>query len=730
MHFPQNFIGAGAGFTTMEHAVPAPYFRRSFDLEQVPQQAELLICGLGFYELYVNGHRITRGRLAPYISSPDVTVYYDRYQVESYLMPGENVLGVWLGNGFQNNPGGRIWDFDQAPFRGEPRVALELRADGQLLVETDEQFLTAPSPLLFDDYRLGERYDAGKELPGWKLPGAPAGTWKPAVMVERPRGQAIVRTTEPIVVAGTRKAVSVCPVDGGWLYDFGINDAGVCRLQLTGRPGQKITLHHGEHLLDGRLDLQNLTCDRTEDGQIDVYICKGGEETYEPTFTYHGFQYVWVEGLLPEQAVPEALTYVRLHTDLKQNGAFHCSDPMAEQICSAALQSTISNFHHFQTDCPQREKNGWTADAALSAAHTLLYFTPENCYREWLRNLRLQQAEDGRIAGIIPTTGWGIPGANGPAWDCALFEVPYEIYRFRGDRCVIEENAHAMIRYLECLATKVRPDGLIAFGLGDWCQVGRACADFSTPLEVTDTIMSLDCCRKGAFLLREIGREVQADFADALGDRLRAAFRRELLDHKTMTVCGRTQTGQAMALYYGLLEEQERQQAFEVLQQLIEESAGHMDVGVLGGRVLFHVLSDFHRSDLAYEMITRKDYPSYGNWICRGATTLWEEFRPEEERQVTSLNHHFWGNVSQWFLEKVAGLSYCPDGRKKTLLLCPAFLPQLQWAEGNYQAPEGRISVRWEQRDGLRCLTVRAPKELRCELQPRLVVDQLQLIQE
>ena len=170
MEFPESFIYAGPAFSAPEQPVPAPYFRRQFRLERVPEQAELLICGIGFYELYVNGQRITRGRLAPYISSPDVAVYYDSYDITPLLKIGENVLGVWLGNGFQNNPGGYVWDFDKARFRGAPRFALRLdECSGekrQAILESDKAFLTAPSPLLSDDYRVGETYDARKERPG------------------------------------------------------------------------------------------------------------------------------------------------------------------------------------------------------------------------------------------------------------------------------------------------------------------------------------------------------------------------------------------------------------------------------------------------------------------------------------------------------------------------------------------------------------------------------------
>lgn len=437
MEFPESFIYAGPAFSAPEQPVPAPYFRRQFRLERVPEQAELLICGIGFYELYVNGQRITRGHLAPYISSPDVAVYYDSYDITPLLKIGENVLGVWLGNGFQNNLGGYVWDFDKARFRGAPRFALRLdECSGekrQAILESDKVFLTAPSPLLSDDYRVGETYDARKERPDWLLPGTPSGEWKPALCAERPRGERVLRTIEPVTIEKELRPVSIRKVDDGYLYDFGENNAGVCRLHVTAEAGQTITMHHGEHLIDGKLDLTNLTCDRTTGSQKDVYICKAGENVYTPTFTYHGFQYVWIRGLRPEQATEDALTYLVMHTQLPVRGGFRCSDETVNRIHEASMRSTLSNFVHFPTDCPQREKNGWTADAALSAEHTLLYFAPERCYHEWLRNIRGSQAPDGSLPGIVPTAGWGFAWGNGPAWDCVLFWLPYALMQYRND---------------------------------------------------------------------------------------------------------------------------------------------------------------------------------------------------------------------------------------------------------------------------------------------------------
>lgn len=699
-----NFIMAGSGYNSLEKAVPAPYFRRCFEVIDVRDDYSVTICGLGFYELYINGIRITKGYLAPYISSPDDVLYYDTYDIAPYLHKGKNCIGVLLGNGFFNNPGGYIWDFDKAVWRGAPRFAIAVMKstdsdeENELLFEADEQFRTIGSPIRSDDYRIGEEYDARLEIRDWNLPEFDDSTWSYAIHAETPRGEKVICTVPPVIKEKELAPVSIIPCKNGtegYLFDFGENNAGVCRLKICGKRGQKIILHHGEHLINGKLDLKNLTCDRTESSQRDVYILAGKEEaeSYQPVFTYHGFRYVWVEGLTKEQACKETLTYIVMHSRLEERGNFKCSDDIANKIQEAVRRSTLSNFYYFPTDCPQREKNGWTADAALSAEHTLLNLNPEMYYREWLRNIRKAQADNGALPGIVPTAGWGFKWGNGPAWDCVLVWLPYYVYRYRKDKRIIEENSAAILRYLHYLTTRMDERGLLAIGLGDWCQVSRECGDYEAPLIFTDSVLSMDICKKAVEMFEATGDVYAAHYADEIYKGLYNAIRLYLIDRENMMAEGNCETTQAMAIYYGLFNAKEREKAFENLLSMIHESGDVMNVGVLGGRVLFHVLSESGYSELAYEMITRKEYPSYGNWITRGATTLWEEFY-EPKDIVTSLNHHFWGDVSHWFISCVVGICYVTESGKVEIR--PSFIKQLAWCEAYYEACEGRISVRWE----------------------------------
>jgi len=731
MDFSMNFIAATTDFSTLTHHVPAPYLRKSFTLEEAPWKAGLLICGLGFYKLYLNGKRITKGALAPYISNPDDLIYYDFYDIKEYLAVGENVVGICLGNGFQNNPGGYIWDFEKARFRGAPQVALSIEIDFKgdadtLLFEGDESFRWAPSPIYNDDLRNGEYYDARREQPGWCVPSFDDSGWQPAIKAPNPRGEARLCEAEPIVVTEELPPVSITALEDGYLYDFGANCAGVCRLTVNGTAGQEISLYHGEHLIDGRINMRNIGFNDNDYVQKDIYICKGEDtEFYTPSFTYHGFQYVFVKGLTAEQAVPEALTCLVMNSDLKERGGFSCSDETVNTLQTLTRRSTLANFYYFPTDCPHREKNGWTGDAALSAEHMLLNLNPENSYREWLRNIRKAQRDDGALPGIVPTGGWGYEWGNGPAWDCILIWLPYYTYLYRGNKDIIQENAHAILRYLEYMNNQVLEDGLLAYGLGDWCPPDRGASEYKSPLQFTDTVIGMDMCEKAAWLFGEINLPLHREFALNLYKKLRAAARSRLLNLFTMTAEGNCQTSQAMAIYFNLFEPAEKPEAFRVLLDIIEKTGNHLDTGILGGRVLFHVLAEFGQIDLALRMITQPSFPSYGWWVAQGATSLWEDFS-SDPRKVNSHNHHFWGDISHFFIRQLAGICYNPYRQGKSVDICPKFAEALSYAEGYHVAPEGEIRVRWQREEsgGIR-LDVTVPKGLKgqIKLPPGYVFD-------
>ena len=704
MDFPQAFISAGAEYADIGHFVPAPFFRKKFTAEKT-ETVEIIIGATGFYRLFLNGKDITKGFLAPYISNPDDIVYYDRYDVSGLINEGENIIAVLLGNGLQNNSGGAIWDFDKAPWRGAPSFVLRLNmtdSDGNTTaIESDKSFKVCDSPILFDDYRCGEYYDARLEISDFHTANFDDSDFKNAVNTSAPRGEKRLCTADPVRIYGELKPVSVTRAENGWLYDFGENNTGVCRLSVNAKAGQKITLRYGEWLKDGKLCLDNIRFAQQSDLQKDFvqkseYICKDGNQTHTPSFIYNGFRYVLAEGITEEQANANLLTYLKISSLPDCAGEFTCSDEIINKIQEATVRSDISNFNYFPTDCPQREKNGWTADASLSAEQMLLNLYPEKCYKEWMRSIYKALNDNGQLPGIIPTGGWGYHWGNGPAWDNVIINLPYFTYIYRGDKEILEELSTPLMRYLNYLFSRLDKDGIMEIGLGDWCPPGVKEDAFKTPLAVTDTILTYDIAVKSAFVYEVLGQQPQRQFALALAERVKTAFREKLLNKETGEIKGGTQTGQAMAIYYGMLTVEEKPKALKLLIKYIADEDGHFYTGVLGGRVIYRVLAENGHVDLAYNMIVRPDYPSYGNWIKRGATTLWEGFYPEGGR-VLSLNHHFWGDISAWFYTYLAGIKINPTGRDVTNLdIAPLFPEKLRNVSAHYDTPNGKIAIKWE----------------------------------
>lgn len=695
----KKFICASKERCTFEKNVSAPYFRKNFKLEELPQKAEISICGLGFYVLYINGINITKGALAPYISNPDHFCYYDTYDVTEYLNTGQNVIGIVLGNGFYNPFAGAVWNFDKADWINAPCVALNFDADGKILFEADESFKTHSSPIIFDELRMGEHYDANKEVCGWNTVGFNDSEWDNAYFAPAPRGKLTVCEAEPIEVIKEIEPVNIFRQDNDFVYDFGENNAGVCTLKIKAYKGQRIELWHGEIFANGLFDNYSTIFDRTdapfypEYSQKDVYIAKGeGIEEYTPKFTYHGFRYVLVKGITEEQATKELLTYNVMSSDLDEIGGFNCSDETINTLFEMVKRSDRSNYYYFPTDCPHREKNGWTGDISMSADHMIMLYDIEKSSREWMKGLRAAQIESGQIPVIVPTSDWGYDWGTGPAWDSVLFNLPYLLYKIRGCTDIVKENSHAMVRYLDYILTKRNENGTISYGLGDWCPVGKAEHQYNVPLEFTDTVMVMDMARKASEMLSAIGKNHQAAFAKNVYDDFRRTIRNELLDKKTMTIKGNSQSGQAMALYYGVFEKEEEQQAFDRLLEIIEANDNNFDSGFLGLHVLFHVLSEFGQSELAYKMIVKKEFPSYAYLIERGETTLVEMLRDDNYRRG-SHNHHFFGDIARWFITRIAGLNVIDS---KTVQIKPNFIENLDHASAYYELPTGKISVSWK----------------------------------
>ena len=718
MIFSTKFVSATKEKATTAKNVATPYLRRDFVLDKVPEKAEITICGLGFYELFVNGARLTRGHLSPYIVNPDQILPYDSYDITSHLLYGENVIAFMLGNGMQNAFDGFMWDFQKARWNSAPKLAfaLEMTTDGNTtIMEADHNILCHPSPIYFDGLRLGEKYDARREIPNWNKPGCDLSDWTPAIPARTDLGECMLACNKPIVATGEMKAVSITPHEGGYLYDFGYNCVGLSRLCIKGNYGQHIVIDHGEWLQNGKFTQWNITFrDPNQKGypkyvQRTEYICHGGEvETHTPTFTYYGFRYALVKGITEEQATPDLLTYIVMNTELGDRGSFKCSNERLNLLQEMTRRATVGNFQHFPNDCPHREKNGWTADAALSAEQTIMNFAPEDNYLMWEKCLCRAMTHEGALPGIVPTDTWGFKH-NGPPWDAALIDLPYYTAVLRDDLRCAEEAAGSMMRYLAYLRTRRDEKGLINFGLGDWVA---GYDNYRAPVIFTNSTITMSLAEKAAYLYDRLGMDLEAQYCRGFAKEMRTAIREHLLaDKETMRFYGDHQSCQAMAIFYGLCDnEEEKQKAFDLLLEEIHKKDDHMGVGVLGGRVIFRVLSDYGYEDLAIKMIIRPDVPSYGYMIDEGMTCLAEFLRPAGK----SLNHHFWGDISAWMIEYLAGIRVNPNLRGADHIhIAPVFPTDMSFAEAYHHSVKGKVSVRWERCEDTVSLTLTYPEALK-----------------
>lgn len=735
MDFSKEFVCECYERSTYLKHIPAPLFRKSIALDNGELTGEITLCGLGFYDLFVNGKRITKGYLAPYISNPDHILYYDHYDLSAYLQPGKNVIGIMLGDGFLNGKT-RIWDFVDNAFNSSPKLALSLKVGNRTYTARD--FVCKPGPIWFNDLRSGVFYDKRLEEPGWLTPDYHQdGSWHTPLDAECPKGYAKLCEAEPIVVTREIKPISVVrgeindfseasaklsgmlgqtlqerpvPKKNGYLYDFGENNAGIFRLKVKGYPGQRIEIQAGEFLTDGKLDYNNVMY--TPDGycQRDIYVVGSNEEEiFEPMFTYHGFRYLYVYGITEEQATEDLLTYLVMSSDLPKRGGFHCSDNIANLVFEMCLRSDISNFYYFPTDCPQREKNGWTGDAQASAEHMILTIGAEKSWREWLHNIRTAQLESGKLPAIIPTDTWGYGAHCGPAWDKVLFELPYIVYKYRGETGIIEDNADAMVRYLHYIWGLKDEKGVLCVGLGDWLPVDKMVSCSDVPISFSTTLMTYDICCKAALMLDAIGRKDDAEFAQRFADELHQTLRREFLHKETMTIESNCQSAQALGIYYNVFEEDEKPQAFRVLMDMLHRDGDRYTCGFLGMRILFHVLSMFGESEYAYHLITDTTYPSYGFFAARGDTTLPEQFLPDELIVKRSLNHHFFGDVAQWYMRYPGGIHV---ESSHTVKIKPVFISTLEFAEAYHILPAGKVEVSWRRNEQGIVMNVMCPAEI------------------
>jgi alpha-L-rhamnosidase len=680
---------------------PAPYFRTTFGTGKKVRSARAYIAVAGLYELYINGEKIGNHRLDPMYTRFDRRTLYVTYDVTKNLMPGKNAIGVLLGNGWYNHQSTAVWDFDKASWRNRPAFCMDLRItyeDGTMeTVSSSENWKTSLSPIVLNSIYTAEHYDARLNQPGWNTINFDDTKWKPAFNRPTPSQNVTAQALHPIRNVEEIPSVAVNKFDDKtYVFNLGRNISGVSKITVSGKEGTVIRLKHGERLYkNGHVDLSNIDLhyrptDDKDPFQVDIFTLSGkGEETFMPKFNYKGFQYVEVTSSEPVELTTKSLTGYFMHSDVPPIGYVSSSNPIINKIWTATNNSYLSNLFGYPTDCPQREKNGWTGDAHIAAETGLYNFDGITIYEKWLADHRDEQQPNGTLPSIIPTAGWGYEWGNGPDWTSTIALIPWDIYLFYGDTKILKDNYENITRYVNHI-NDLYPTGLTTWGLGDWVPVKSV-----SPVEMTSTAYYFADVTIAAKVAGILGNKADQQKYIALANKIKDAFNAKYLNEQTGNYNKGLQTELAVPLYWGMVPQKFKATIAARLAKRVEADNFHLDVGILGGKAILGALSDNGYPDVAYKIASQETYPSWGWWMVNGATTLYENWNIDAKHDI-SLNHIMFGNIGAWLYSGIAGIK--PDEKQpgfKNVLLQPNFVPGLNEFRAVHESPYGKVMSHW-----------------------------------
>jgi alpha-L-rhamnosidase len=690
------------GVPALPKSKPAPHLRKEFAVRGPLRSALLYASGVGYAELHLNGKKIGGDiERDPGFTNFDQRVLYVAHDVASLIAPGSNALGAILGTGWYDVHDIATWHFNTAPWRARPALRLLLAleyADGRTeFVVSDASWKTANGPILRDGIYSGEIYDARLEMPGWDAIGFNDAQWQDALVMPGPRGKLVARKCPPIAVTETFAPVAISePKPGVFIVDMGRNFSGHTQLRVQATRGTSVTMRYAEMLNpDGTLnsspiDVFMAKTEPRQPFQQDTYICGGhGEEIWEQRFSYSGFQYVEVTGF-PGRPTPDNFRGRFAHTAMESAGDFSCSDETLNKIQQATRRSYLSNAQSYPTDCPQREKNGWTGDAQLAVETGLMNFRSATFYSKWLDDFADAQRPEGGVPVLVPNGGWGNgegwPGEVTPPWDAAYPVVAWSLYEYRGDTRILNTHYANIRKYVEHFA-RFEKDGVVpGLGLGDWSPWKT-----QTPLDYISTAYFYLDVRILSRMAGVIGNRDDEAKYQRLAAKVKQGFHAHFYDGQKKIYANGSQTALAVALFFDLVSEDLRAPVMNRLASDVEQ-LGHLDVGIIGAKSLLRALSEGGRTDLAYRIVVQPEMPGYGYWISQGATTLWEGWKHE-----ASLNHIMFGDVSNWMIQWIAGIAPDPTGPGfQRVLIQPTPVGGLTWAKARHQSIYGAIESEWK----------------------------------
>ncbi|HEX2973491.1 MAG TPA: family 78 glycoside hydrolase catalytic domain, partial [Tepidisphaeraceae bacterium] len=681
---------------------PAPFFRKTFAVSKPVKSARAYVCGLGYFELSLNGKKVGDHVLDPGYTQYNKRVLYVTHDITTQVQQGENAIGVILGNGFYNQWVKDAWNFQTAPWRDRPKMLLQIQleyADGEReVIASDSTWKVTAGPILQNASRLGEMYDARLELTGWDKAGFNDSAWNTAVAAKAPQAALRAQMIEPMRVMQTIKPVKVTtPKNGVYVYDMGQNMTGWAQIKVSGPAGAKLVMRFGERLKpNGTIDMSNVDpYVEKQFFQHDEYTLKGnGVETWEPRFTYHGFQYVQVESSIP--LYRESLQGRVVYTAFPKVGSFECSNPVINKLQRMTEWSYIGNFQCIPTDCPHREKNGWTGDAHLAAEAAMYNFDNAATYTGWIDSIKDAQFENGFVPDVVPDPKWTLNG--GPAWESVYVLLPWYMFQYNGDTRILAEHYQGMQKLMGRLASQAK-DHVLYNGLNDWVAIKPTKAEITvTSYYYVDAVVM-------AKIATLLGKTEDATKYTELAEQIRQAYNKTLFDKATGLYRGGTQTAQLTPLYQGIANAEDRPAIIKGLLDALAKDNNHPTCGVFGAHFMPRVLTENGKIDLAYQMLTQPTGPGWGEWVAKGYTTLQENWGRGD-----SGNHIFFGNISAWFYNTLAGIRLDPEKPAwKHIIIKPHLAGDLTYAKGQVKTIRGLVASSWKKTEKGLTLTVTIP---------------------
>ncbi len=678
--------------------------------------AVVYVCGLGHYELRINGAKVGDSEFAPLWSEYDKTAYYNTYDVTPLLRKGGNAVSVLLGNGFFNVQRQGRYSKLQTSF-GPPQVILRMEInynDGSSkTITSGTDWKYALSPITFNSIYGGESYDARLLQKGFDTAGFDDRAWKTVVETEGPKGRLTAQTAPPVKImekygvknwndipadslSAASKATKRTVSPSAAVADMGQNLAGFPEISVKGRKGQKVTL-----LVAEKLTRQGV-CDQRQTGRQHYYEYTIGSdtvETWHPRFSYYGFRYIQVEGAVRKgRPNPDSLPVLEdlqscfIYNSAEEVSAFECSNPLFTQTHRLIERAERSNMQSVLTDCPHREKLGWLEQDHLCGP-SLLYNYDMTIYApKIIRDITDTQKADGMVPTTAPQyVSFGNLFDDSPEWGSTLVILPFMYYEQYGDSTLITKNYNAMRSYVDYLGARA-VNGIVSHGLGDWYDYGPWRAGFSknTPVPLVATahyILDLQLIARAAVMTGN--KEDERKYSDLLKS-VTEAFNREFYKPDSCTYGTGSQASNALPLFLGITGNNRK----EVLNSLIEDIKKHgnrLTTGDVGNRYLFQTLAQNGYDELLYTMLNHYETPGYGFQMMQGATTLTEQWDP---RQGSSWNHFMMGQIDEWLFKTLGGINNKPGTTGlRHLLIAPKLVGDLEYVKASTQSLYGKISV-------------------------------------